>query len=1100
MTTNWNHLLKRLAIAVGKALWWLLRRLFSLLAAIGSLLVRKLLPAAWRGWCNTVWPLLHRGYMKLPHRRLVAGVAVVLLVAACVLLIRPPGNAPITAAGPVSAEATGPAKPAVLTFAPATAAPGAPVLLSGVPVVPDERIDVRVGGQPAAAQRLADGRIRILVPLYLGPDSWPVPPAQPQPVEVHRDDALIAASQGGLQVTELQRAPGTTAGVQRSLARITQAYEGILTALPVQHQEERAYRQAMLTTLRALVSEGDHSLAAVLAGTSPLLAGAKPELELTDALLASSGVADYLDAYAGAVAGEPASATPVTAQAPGRHAGLGVLADAVKAAGTSVAAPMKAMAATLQASGPGFRPSPYRASTDAMTWPGDLLKTAGALTAAWVADSALGGGNAFVMTGQEPGGGDVPFGGAGHSAGSAVAALQCRGGDDKAFEIACLMQVQAVLSAFTQEVVKPTADWYASTMALAFSGAAAAGVGAGAGVAVTLNMVVSSLLSVTNFVMEKISLSLLPAKLTRFEVVGHKELMRVGETAKAVIEVEARNNPQTVTVMDLVDLAKMVIGPNVKFSEEYKNALVKVFDFTIDIYQTALRGSEYMTPGSTAGVNPGVFTMPPMTWGPAKITSDDLVTLFSYDQQVVVAREKELTWEAKGHGKTGVRVMTRGAGDRSKVLVDHSLCPGCVWTGGAFGHDVLESSKKIDVGVKLEPFPRHGTAPMEVELRWEIAEALEDKGPLACTVDFGDGSPVEHIADCRETSSISHEYPYTSRLNDGTDGAYVATVSLGGSNADGSTEIYPDWEFRVAPSGGEAPLDTKFTWNIPLPPDRTAPSCVLDHGDGSGQQTFDDCTRVTRAEHRYEKRGSYVATLTVTSDGAKDTKTAPVSVAETGTCTDPLEGKTWTGSVSYNQSRDVYDKHGRHTVYNFVVNLSAEMPEDTRRQWGGGDYLVRYFSPSPSGAANLSYTKEEYNDRGGLTLYDRFTGNGKLRPFEKGMSEDGTMLVLILKRDCTYSFYLQGQVYGSGERWDLTGDQESYEGRLWFHSVTGEGQVTSSSHIQGSAQFPALTRSQIEDNSLEKTSWISEMDSVGSALGEENLGTVTVHWDFRPKD
>jgi len=54
MTTNWNHLLKRLAIAVGKGLWWLLRRLFSLLAAIGSLLVRKLLPAAWRGWCNTV--------------------------------------------------------------------------------------------------------------------------------------------------------------------------------------------------------------------------------------------------------------------------------------------------------------------------------------------------------------------------------------------------------------------------------------------------------------------------------------------------------------------------------------------------------------------------------------------------------------------------------------------------------------------------------------------------------------------------------------------------------------------------------------------------------------------------------------------------------------------------------------------------------------------------------------------------------------------------------------------------------------------------------------------------------------------------------------
>jgi PKD repeat protein len=973
-----------------------------------------------------------------------------------------------------------------------------PVVRSGVPVFANERFDVRVGGQPAAAQRLADGRIRILVPLYLGPDSWPVPPAQPQPFEVHRDDVLIAASQDGLQVTELQRAPGTTAGAQRSLVTITDAYEGILTSLPVQREEERAYRQAMLATLRALVSEGDHSLAAVLAGTSPLLAGAEVDLELTDALLASSGSADYLDAYAAALAGEPAQAA--TAQDPDRRAGLAALADAVKAAGTSVVAPMKAMATTLQASELGFPPRPYSASAGAPAYTDDLLKAGGALTAAWVTDSALGRGSAFAMTGGESGGGAGPVPGGNPYRSTAAGMVRCRGGNDKAFEIACLMQVQVVLSAFSQEVVKPTADLYASTMALAFSGAAAAGVGPGAGVAVTLNMVVSSLLSVTSFVMEKVSLSLLPAKLTRFEVVGHKELMRVGETAKAVIEVEAKNNPQTVTVMDLVDLAKMAIGPNVKFSEEYKNVLVKVFDFTIDIYQTALRGSEYVTPGSTAGINPGAFTLPPMKWGPAKITSDDLVTLFSYDQQVIVAREKELTWEAKGYGKTGVRVMTREAGDRSKVLADHSLCPGCVFTGGAFGHDVLQDSKKIDVGVKLEALPRHGTAPMEVELSWELAEELEDSGPQACTVDFGDGSPVERIGDCRETNSISHEYPYTSRLNAATDGAYVATISLGGSRPDGSAEIYPDWKFKVAPSGGEAPLDTKFTWNIPLPPDRTSPRCVLDPGDGSGQQTFDDCTRITKAEHRYEKRGSYVATLTMTSDGAKDTKTAPVSVAETGVCTNLLEGKTWTGSVSYNQSRDVYDKHGRHSVYNFVVNLSAEMPEDTRRQWGGGDYLVRYFSPNPSGAANLSYTKEEYNERGGLTLYDRFSGNGTLRRFEKGMSEDGTMLILTLKRDCTYSFYLQGQVYGSGERWDSIGDKESYEGRLWFHSVTGEGQVTSSSQIQGSAQFPVLTRSQIEDNSLEKASWISEMDSVGSALGEENLGTVTVHWDFRPKD
>ncbi|MBT2145450.1 MULTISPECIES: PKD domain-containing protein [unclassified Rhodanobacter] len=1090
MTTNWNHLLKRIAIAVGKGLWRMAVLLFALLTAIGTFTVRRLLPALWQGWRNTVWPLLRRGYLKLPRRRLVVGMAGLLLVATCVLLLRSPGNgkANLSARTSTAAVDTMPGKPAVLTFAPASAAPGAPVLLSGVPVVADERLDVRVGGQPAAAQRLADGSIRILVPLYLGPDNWPVPPAQPQPVEVHRGGVLAAASKSGLRVTELQRAPGTTAGVQRSLATITGAYESILTSLPVQREEDRAYRQATLATLRALVSEGDHSLAAVLAGTSPLLAGAEVDLELTDALLASSGGAAYLDAYATALAGKPsadgdASASPATAQGPHRRAGLNVLAVAAKAAGNS-------MAATLQASDLGFQPRSFSASTSAAAYTGDLLKSAGLLTAAWAADSALAGGSAFATMGL----GTDGDGGGSHYVVSGGGVARCRGGDDKAFEIACLMQVQGVLSAFTLEVVKPTAELYANTLGLAFG---AAGV---AGKAIPGHTMVSALLTITSFVMEKVSLSLLPAELSRFEIVEHKGLMRVGEIAKVTIEVEARNHPQTVTVMDLVDLTKMVVGPNIKFNQAYKDALVSVFDYTIDIYQAALRGSEYMQRGSTAGVNPGAFTMPAMKWGPAKITSDDLVTLFSQDKQVVEPQEKALVWEAKGYGKTGVRAETRGAGDRSKVLVDHSMCPGCVWNGGAFGEDILVESKKIDVGVKLEPLPRHGTAPMEVELTWEIAEELEDKGPLACTVDFGDGSPVEHIGDCRKTDSVSHEYPYTSRLNADTDGAYVATISLGGSRPDGSTEIYPDWEFKVSPSGGEAPLDTKFTWNIPLPPDRTAPSCVLDHGDGSSQQTFDDCTRATKAGHRYEKRGSYVATLTMASDGAKDTKTAPVSVAETGTCTNLLEGKTWTGSVSYNQSRDVYDDRGRHAVYNFAVSLSADMPEDTRRQWRGGDYLVRYFSPNPSGTANITYTEEDYDERGALTMYDRFTGNGKLRPFEKGMSEDGTMLILTLRRDCTYSFYLQGQVYGSGERWAVIGDKESYEGRLWLHSVTGEGQVTSSSQIQGSAQFPSLIRSQIEDNSFEKTSWISEMNIVGDALGEAEMGTVTVHWDFRPKD
>src|SRR5690606_39750964 len=103
--------------------------------------------------------------------------------------------------------------------------------------------------------------------------------------------------------------------------------------------------------------------------------------------------------------------------------------------------------------------------------------------------------------------------------------------------------------------------------------------------------------------------------------------------------------------------------------------------------------------------------------------------------------------------------QTRGAGERSKVLRDHSLCPGCVWTGGAFGESVWDSARPVTVGVDLTAHPPQGKAPLDVRLEWKIARDKADEGPLPCTIDFGDGSPKEPIADCRKTRSVRHTYP-----------------------------------------------------------------------------------------------------------------------------------------------------------------------------------------------------------------------------------------------------------------------------------------------------------------------------------------------------
>src|SRR5690606_6386214 len=130
-------------------------------------------------------------------------------------------------------------------------------------------------------------------------------------------------SRDGLRVTPLQRAPGSTARAQRSLDTAVGAYERIFEALPALDERDRTHRRALMKALRGLVSEGDYSLAAILAGESPLLEGAEPDLELVDALMASTGTATSLEAFANALGSGPA--TGGGSVAPTAGAGLPML-------------------------------------------------------------------------------------------------------------------------------------------------------------------------------------------------------------------------------------------------------------------------------------------------------------------------------------------------------------------------------------------------------------------------------------------------------------------------------------------------------------------------------------------------------------------------------------------------------------------------------------------------------------------------------------------------------------------------------------------------------------------------------------------------------
>src|SRR5690606_28282028 len=291
-------------------------------------------------------------------------------------------------------------------------------------------------------------------------------------------------------------------------------------------------------------------------------------------------------------------------------------------------------------------------------------------------------------------------------------------------ELACLMQIQGLLDDLANEYIRPTADAWANFTLLRIGSH-------------PVSATISALLSVANLVIGKVAPALLPASLTQFELEIPDPLIRRRDMTDSRIMVAARNQPQSITLNDLVDVLKSTVGQAVKFKIADLEHLKKFFFRVVDLYMAALRGVDAVRPGTSDLFQKDILVLPQKSWGPIEVTNSDLVTLFSYDPSIVSAQEEEMEWRGERAGQTTVRVMPRTPGERSKVLEDHTLCWGCAWRGGAAGTDMPERSKRGSVDIRFEAAPPRGLAPLDVDLSWRLLPR-EDGQPEACTVDFGD--------------------------------------------------------------------------------------------------------------------------------------------------------------------------------------------------------------------------------------------------------------------------------------------------------------------------------------------------------------------------
>lgn len=204
----------------------------------------------------------------------------------------------------------------------------------------------------------------------------------------------------------------------------------------------------------------------------------------------------------------------------------------------------------------------------------------------------------------------------------------------------------------------------------------------------------------------------------------------------------------------------------------------------------------------------------------------------------------------------------------------------------------LASTRQTPPSIKsFSATPTTGGVPLDVSFHWEIGGTR----PLRCELDFdGDGVSDQAIDRCTSSSVANHRYvevgSHAARLvvKDGRGYAAERTVAI-----EVTEPRAPEIDsFSATPTSGEAPLDVAFAWSI-TNPDGGAMTCRVDFdGDGTPEETIEDCTSSSHASNVYAE-GTFAPVLAVENgDGLSARATASIVATAAAPAPEPTPDPT----------------------------------------------------------------------------------------------------------------------------------------------------------------------------------------------------------------